>query len=140
MMSPFQDPKKVGVKVTLIVQLAAALRLAGQLLVWAKSPVASISARFTAEGPTLVTVMVWGELVLPSPCSEKERYSGDRLRTTPVPCRLTTCGLSGALELTLKVPFLTPVAVGVKVTEIVQIVLGTKLVGQLWVREKSPAV
>jgi len=62
---------------------------------------------------------------------------GDRLLTTgditPIPLRLAVCGLPVALSVTLNVPVLEPVAVGVKVTWIEQLVLAAKVAGQLLV-------
>src|SRR5215472_13188435 len=39
----------------------------------------------------------------------------------PVPVRLAICGLPGALSVTVRSPFRAPIAVGVKVTLIVQL-------------------
>src|SRR5256885_4622100 len=54
---PVRAPDCDGVKVALTVQLAPAPRLAGQLLVSAKSPFAAIPLMVSAEPPLLVTVM-----------------------------------------------------------------------------------
>jgi len=43
------------------------------------------------------------------------------LLVTPIPLRETVCGLPGALSVTESVPLTLPVALGVKVTLIVQV-------------------
>jgi hypothetical protein len=63
---PNRRPADVGVKVTVIVQLAPALRLLPQLLVSAKSPEAAIFETASAAAPVLVSVTVCGALVLPT--------------------------------------------------------------------------
>lgn len=56
----------------------------------------------------------------------------------PVPVRVTDCGLSGALSLTVTVPVLVPVAVGVNVTLIVQLPPANTELPQVVVSAKSP--
>ena len=58
--------------------------------------------------------------------------------TTPVPLRLTVLGLLGALLVIVTAPVRVPVAVGVKVTLIVQSAPAASVVPQVVVREKSP--
>lgn len=53
---PALVPTIVGVKVTLIAQLLAAAKLAGQLFVCAKSPVTKICAMLRGTPPAFVTV------------------------------------------------------------------------------------
>jgi hypothetical protein len=55
----------------------------------------------------------------------------------PVPFRLTVCGLPPPSSLILIFAILVPVAVGVNVTEIVQLALAAMLVPQVLVSEKS---
>ena len=57
---------------------------------------------------------------------------------TPVPVRLAVWGLPAALSLTVSVAARVPVAVGVKVTLIVQFAPAARLVPQLLVWPKSP--
>ena len=45
----------------------------------------------------------------------------DRPDSEPVPDKLTICGVVLALSVIVRVPVLVPIAVGVKVTEIVQL-------------------
>ena len=66
-------PPAVGVKVTLMVQLAPAasvLELLGQVLVWEKSPLLvplrPILLIVKAPVPLLVSVTVWAALVVPT--------------------------------------------------------------------------
>lgn len=49
----------------------------------------------------------------------------------PVPVRLDACGLPAALSLTLNVPVLVPVAVGVNTTLIVQVDFAARLLVQV---------
>lgn len=54
-----------------------------------------------------------------------------------VPLRETVCGLAGALSLTESVPVTVPIAVGVKVTLMVQLAAGARLEPQLSLSPKS---
>jgi hypothetical protein len=56
----------------------------------------------------------------------------------PVPARLTVWVAGVALSVLVKVPFLVPVAVGLKVTLMVQLALAATLEPQVLVWEKSP--
>src|SRR5947208_17136027 len=57
--------------------------------------------------------------------------------STPVPRSATVCGLPSPLSLTLSVPLRRPRAVGVNVTEIVQLLPAVRVVEQLVLRVKS---
>ena len=74
----------------------------------------------------------------------KMRLAGDRLAgIVPVPLNVAVCGVLGALSLTVSIPVRPPGAVGVKVTEIVQLTLGASVFGdngQFEVWAKSPEV
>ena len=63
---PVLAPLIVGVKVTLIVQVAPAESVPGQGFVWAKSPVVEILETVTAELRLLVKVKETGVLVVPT--------------------------------------------------------------------------
>ncbi len=63
---PVRFPAAVGLKVTLIVHVSCAARLAPQLLVSAKSPVTDIEVNLTVAWPWLVTFKVLAGLVTPS--------------------------------------------------------------------------
>ena len=56
----------------------------------------------------------------------------------PVPVNFASCGVLGALSLTAKADVRVPFAVGVKVTEIVQLPPAGTLLPQLLVWAKSP--
>jgi hypothetical protein len=49
--------------------------------------------------------------------------------TTPLPIRLTACGLPAALSLIVMLPVLVPTALGVKRTEITQLVPAGNVLG-----------
>ncbi len=76
--------------------------------------------------PLLVSVTACAALVLPTCWLPKLRLVGERVTAgavgaTPVPVRLTLCGLPAALSVIDTVPVRVPVAVGVNVTLIVQL-------------------
>ena len=62
--APERAPATVGVKVTVIVHEAPAFRLAGQLVVAAKSPVTPIFMIDNGPVPVLVKVVDWDALVV----------------------------------------------------------------------------
>jgi len=61
---PLRLPRAVGVKVRLIVQLALAARLAGQLLVCAKSPLLVMPLMLNAALPVFFKLTDCGALVV----------------------------------------------------------------------------
>jgi len=63
---PLRVPVAVGLKVTLMPHVACAAKLVPQVLVSAKSPATAIPAIVTAVPPVLVTLKVFGELVVPT--------------------------------------------------------------------------
>ena len=63
---PLLVPVAAGVKVTLIVQEALTARLAPQLLVWEKSPLAVMLEIVRAAFPLFVSAIDSGELVVPT--------------------------------------------------------------------------
>src|ERR1700676_2474461 len=144
---PVLVPSAVGVKVTEIAQVAAAPNVLGdngQVEVCAKSP--------EVETPQIVSGTVWvffrvtlfPVLVVLITWLAKVRLAGDRLTgAVPVQIKLAVCGEFGALSLTVSVPVRVPRAVGVKVTEIVQLSLAVSVFGdngQFEVWAKSPEV
>src|SRR6185437_6783508 len=64
---------------------------------------------------------------------------GVMLTDAPVPLRLTVCGEPDALSATVRVPYREPLAVGVKVMEMVQLAPAATLDPQVFVSVKSPA-
>jgi hypothetical protein len=78
---------------------------------------------------------------VPTGCPGKVNEAGERLTTgatTPVPVRLTVWVAGLALSVMVRTPVLVPVAVGLKVTLRVQLVLAARLEPQVLVWEKSP--
>ena len=131
---PFRVPVTVGVKVTLIVQLELAANVAGQLLIWAKSPVAWMLVMFNAALPLLVRVTLCAALEVPTGWLGKNKVVGVKLAVVePVPVRFAICGLPYASSLMVSVPLRVPEAVGVNVTLIVQRELGASVAGQVLV-------
>ena len=63
---PVRAPVAVGVKVTVTVQVCPGSIGLGQLLVWAKSPVAAMLAKVSFCVPTFPTVKVCEALVVPT--------------------------------------------------------------------------
>src|SRR5947209_3737264 len=59
-----------------MLQLAPAFKVAGQLLVWAKSPLAAMPFRVRVPPPLLVKVTDWAPLVVPTFCVAKVRLPG----------------------------------------------------------------
>ena len=71
----------------------------------------------------------------------KLRLVGEKLipgAVVPVPVRATVCGLPVALSVTVIAPVRAPAAVGVKITEIVQLAAGATDAPQVLVWLKSP--
>jgi hypothetical protein len=119
---PVRVPTTVGVKVTLIVHFLPAPSEVVQVLVCAKSPATDMPKIVTAALKLLVSVTEMGLLVVPTVRLEKLRLVEERLTgSTPVPVMLMVCGLLLALSVRITDPVTAPVAVGVKVTEIVQL-------------------
>ncbi len=140
-------PLVVGSKETLIVQLPPAATELPQVLVSAKSPVlAPVSAmpeRLSAALPLLVRVAVSVPLLVLTGSLPKERLAGDRLAaaTVPVPERLIVWGLPAvALSEMLTEAVRLPLAVGSKVTLIVQLPPAATELPQVLVSAKSPAL
>ena len=88
---PFRFPCSLGVKVTLIVQLAEASSESPQLLVCAKSPLAAMIRSFRAPLPELLKVTDLAGVVLEIASAEKFRLPGESLTSgpTPVPLKVT---------------------------------------------------
>jgi hypothetical protein len=145
-------PVLPGVKVTLILQVALAasvLVLAGQVLVWAKSlalvPLSAMLLIVRGDVPELVSVIVWGELVLPVLWLPKFTLVGFKVTAgvpgvVPAPVRVAVCGLPVALSVTVRVAVRAPVLPGVKVTLMVQEAFALREAGQLLVWAKSLAL
>jgi len=140
-------PLVVGSKVTLIVQFPPAATELPQVLVSAKSPVlAPVSAmleKLSAALPLLVRVAVSVPLLVFMDSLPKERLVGEMLAaaTVPVPERLIVWGLPAvALSEMLTEAVRLPLAVGSKVTLIVQLPPAATERPQLLLWAKSPAL
>ncbi len=125
-MAPVLRPFLVGLKVVLIVQFPPTATELPQVLLWLKSPLATMPVVLKGAVPVLLSITGRGTLLVPTGCLPKSRLVGDRLTVgagapVPVPVRLTVCGLSLALSLMVIAPVRVPVAVGVKVTLILQL-------------------
>jgi len=135
---PVRAPEAVGVKVTLMEQLAPAAKVAGlvghafaPVLVAAKSPEAANELMVKAAVPVLVKVTVIGALVVASSWLPKSRLMGANptAGAVPFPLSATVCGLPLALSVTNSVPVRILEAVGVKVTLIEQLAPAAKVAG-----------
>ena len=122
-------PVAAGVKVTLIVQLAAAARLdphGVELVTSAKSialvPLIVMLLIVRAEVPRLVIVTNIGTLVVPTVWLPKLTLVADKLTIVPVQVNVTTCGLLEALSVTASEAVRLCTALGVKVILTLQVV------------------
>jgi hypothetical protein len=64
---PVLVPTASGLKVTEMEQLAPTLKVAGQVLVWEKSPLAVMLEIVSVALPELISVTVWAWLLVPTP-------------------------------------------------------------------------
>jgi hypothetical protein len=131
----------LGENVTVMVQLASAARLAGQLLVSPKLFDAVMLVMLTvAELWLFVNVTVCPALVPPAATSPKFRLVGEIVTgTTPVPLKFEDCGLFDALSLTTKVAEYELFAAGVNVTLNVQLACAARDVPHVVVFANSAA-
>src|SRR5207249_3387623 len=127
---PVRAPEAVGVKVTLMVQVPPAAKVAGlvgqalaPVLVAAKSPEGANELIVKAAAPVFVSVTVIGALVVASSWLPKSRLVGANPTpgAVPFPLSVMICGLPPALSVSDSVPVRAPEAVGVKVTLMVQV-------------------
>jgi hypothetical protein len=136
-------PVAVGLNVTLMEQLAPAAKLAPQVFVCEKSPllvpVKVMLVRVSVAVPLFVSVIALAALATPTCWLPNASDVGDRVTAgaVPVPVRAAVWGLPVALSVTVRVPVLAPVAVGLNVTLMAQLAPAARLVPQLLVCEKS---
>ena len=137
---PVRVPLALGEKTTLMVQLPPTLTLLAQIVGSEKSPLVEILAIERAADPVLLRVTGWEALEVPTAWLLKVRLEGETEArgATPVPLKLTVCGLPLALSVRVIVPVRVPLAVGVKNTLIAQPVPAATLAPQLSCWEKSP--
>ena len=84
-------------------------------------PVIAIEVIVSEVVPTFVSVTVLAALATPIACVPKFKLVGESFAVVPVPLRETVCGLAAALSVTLTAALREPLAVGLKVTLIVQL-------------------
>ena len=83
-------------------------------------PVIARAVIVSAVVPTFVSVTVFAALVTPMATVPKLKL-GESLAVVPLPLSDTCCGLPAALSVTLRDALRVPLAVGLKVTLIVQL-------------------
>jgi hypothetical protein len=138
---PVRVPATVGENVTLTVQFAPPFSVAGQLLVWPKSPLDAIEM---VVDTLLVffTITGWLALVVPTAWEENVNFAGATTTVTeeavPVPVRLTVWGEFDAVSVIVIAPVRVPDTVGVNVTLTVQFASAFSVAGQVLVSPKSP--
>src|SRR5580704_1857714 len=145
-MAAERAPIAVGEKVALIVQLPPPASVAPQVVVLPKSPlfapVIAMLVMSSVETDVFVSVVVIEELVVPTACEPNVRLVGESVTVTdaanPVPLTAIDCGLVESLSVTVRTADRAPLAVGVKVTLIVQLACDATLGVQSSVSEKSP--
>jgi hypothetical protein len=137
---PVREPAAPGLKVTVMVQLAPAARLAGQALVWEKSPVAAMFVTLSVALPPFVTLIVCAVLAAPRSSPPKFKLAGETLASapTPFPAKEILCEPGTALSLRSSAPVRLPGAVGLNITVTVQAAPGLKELPQASAAEKSP--
>jgi hypothetical protein len=133
---PVLVPLTVGEKVTPMVQLLFAATLVPQVFeLTVNGAAVETLVTVRAELPPFLSVTVCAALVVPTVMSANVRLAGVAEALEPVPLKVTTCGLPVAESDMDRVPVMVPVAVGVKITLIVQALLADRELGQLLVWE-----
>jgi hypothetical protein len=125
---PVRAPTIVGVKRMLIVQLDRGASTEGQLLVWVKSPEATILPITSGAVPELTSFACSTELEIPWVCCPKSREDGVSVAeltvggggASPVPSRVTVRTDVETLVCTESRPLRSPTPDGEKMTLIVQ--------------------
>src|SRR5208337_2146481 len=141
---PDWDSIVVGLKVTVMVQVAFLARLPVQVVVSEKSegtvPVIAILVKTSGAVPVLFTVITCGALVVPSGTFGNAKLGGVIVATParPVPVRVAECGLPVALSVTVTLAVRVPDPSGENVTAMLQLNPGASGLTQLFVWAKSP--
>jgi len=120
---PVLTPTCVGLNVTETTQPAPGASVAAHVLVWAKLRDTAIAEIFNVAVPLLLSFICCPALTDPTAWFPKVTVDGDHcaVGATPVPVRLTVCGLPVSSSATESVPVRVPVCVGVNVTETMQL-------------------
>jgi hypothetical protein len=142
---PLTAPMAVGEKDTLIVQEPPVATLPPQVLVSLKLAVVEMIEIVSVVLPVFLRVTGCDTLVVPTPCPLNVRLGGETPATgaVPVPVNLTVCVLPPTpllLSVMVRVPVRVPVAVGEKLTLIVQEPLTATLPPQVLVSPKFAVV
>lgn len=150
---PLRLPAALGVNETEIVQLADAARLLPDVHVFepiAKSaPVRVVAPRTSAALPVLVSVTLCAVAVLPIVVEPNVSWVGERVApgapaAAPVPVSDTEVLDGVALWAIVNVAFRAPVALGVKVTETLQLADAARLLPEvqllLPIAKSAPAI
>jgi hypothetical protein len=133
----------LGENVMDTLQLVPAARLEPHVLVESYSAGERTMLEMVSEAlPLLVMVTDFAELVVPTPCVPNDSEEGENVSADPkpVPARLTLCGEPTASSVIESVPVRLPIAVGLKVTETVQLAFTASVAPQVVVRAKSLGV
>ena len=132
---PVREPRAEGVKVTEIAQVAPDPNVPGdngQVDVCAKLPVLEMPAIVRGTVWLFLRVTFFVALAVPITWVPKERLALVKLTASaPVPVNCAVCGEFEALSFTVSVPEREPVTLGVKVTEIVQLVFAASVAGEI---------
>jgi hypothetical protein len=140
---PVRGPAAVGVKARLMLHAEPAASVAGQRLLWEKSPLTCMPFTLNAESPALVTVRLRTWLDRPTEVAGKLKLEWSTEAQGPLayPFSGMTWGEGPTALLWIRTaPPRTPGAAGENNTEIVQLPAGPTLVPQLSDSEKSPTV
>ncbi len=93
--------------------------------------------KVSAAVPVLVNLTACAALVVPTVWLANVKLAGDKLTTgtaaTAVPASETACGLEAALSASVTEPVRVPEAVGLNVTEIVQVAFTARALPQVLV-------
>jgi hypothetical protein len=138
---PVRAPATAGVKVIELLQFAPAAKIPVQVLDFcAKSPLATMLVIVTEVVPGFEIVMSCAALVVFTACAAKVRLVGDSVKALPLfvpaPESVTVC--TELPTVTITVPARAPTAVGVNVTDAVQLALTPNVVQPLFEIAKSP--
>jgi hypothetical protein len=123
LIAPLRVPVAVGRNVTWITQLLFAATLAGQLLLWEKSPLMLMELICSGALLVFISVTIWEALLVFTSWFAKLRLAGDSVgaASTPLPERGTLVGLVGASLVMLSVAEPGPGDRGVNPIWIVQL-------------------
>ena len=131
----------MGVKLTVIVQVAPAASEAPQLFVCEKGEDATIEVIERSASPLFESVRACGALVIPTSCDANVNAAGvteaTGAGTLPVPLKLTKPPMPAGEPLADKLADSEPAALGLKTTLRVQLMPGEIDAGQLFVWPKS---